>query len=151
MGILDDIFGSEKKAYKARPQEPLPSNLRETQSPISMSVRFLPLRLAARKDNRLDMIVRITNETAEKQLISFEARVPQREMMGFDPTVVSKQYQKKLGQVEPKASAEFAVTIHGTSQTKPGNYPVDVTAYVHYIDYNKVMNFVKRKVSLRVV
>ncbi|VVB98017.1 Uncharacterised protein [uncultured archaeon] len=151
MGILDDIFGAEKKAYKSRPQEPLAQNLREVQSPISLSVRFLPLRLAAKKDNRIDMIVRITNEAMDKQLVSFEATVPKGEMMGFDSMVIAKHYEKKLGYLEPNASAEFAATVYGTTQTKPGNYPIDVAAYVHFGDYNKVMNFIKRKVSLRIV
>jgi hypothetical protein len=151
MGILDDIFGSDKKAYKAKPPGPVGQNLREVQSPISLSVRFLPLRLAAKKDNRIDMIVRITNESAEKQLISFEASVPRAEMMGFDSMVIAKHYEKKLGYLEPNASAEFAATVYGTTQTRPGNYPIDVAAYVHFGDYNKVMNFIKRRVSLRVV
>lgn len=151
MGILDDLLGSERKAYKEKPPAPLAPNLREMHSPISLSVRFLPLRLAAKKDSKVDMIVRITNETGEKQLISFEALAPKREMVGFDGTVISKQLEKKLGHLEPGASAEFAATIYGTSQTRPGNYVLDVTAYVHYIDYTKVINYVKRKVVLRVV
>ncbi|MFA5077155.1 MAG: hypothetical protein WC488_01890 [Candidatus Micrarchaeia archaeon] len=150
MGLLDDIFGAEKKSYKGKPAQ-LQSQFRETSGPVGMSIRFLPVRLAARKDNRVDMIVKIANETTEKQLISFEALAPRGQMMGFDATVVSKHYEKKLGYVEPGASTEFAVTIYGTTQTKPGNYEMDVTAYVHFSDYNKVVNYVKRKIALRVV
>lgn len=151
MGLLDDILGPEKKAYKEKGTATLPPNLRETQSPISMSIRFLPLRLAAKKDNRIDMIVKITNESAEKQLLSFEASLPQKEMLGFESTVIHKQAEKKLGMIEAKASTEFSVPIYGTTQTKAGSYTVNVTAYMHYVDYNKVINYVKRPVSLRVV
>ncbi|MDD5337027.1 MAG: hypothetical protein PHS02_00925 [Candidatus ainarchaeum sp.] len=150
MSLLDDIFGAEKKGYKNKPTQ-LPNQLRETSSPISMSIRFLPVRLAARKDNRIDMIVKISNETGEKQLVSFEALAPRGQMLGFDATVVSKQYEKKLGQIEPGATSEFAVTVYGTTQTRPETYELDVTAYVHFSDYNKVVNYVKRKVALRVV
>ncbi len=151
MGILDEILGTESKTYREKTPAQLAPAPKEIERPISLSVRFLPLRLAAKKDNKVDMIVRLTNETGEKQLVSFEALAPKRDMVGFDTTIMSKHYEKKLGYLEPKASAEFAATIYGTMQTKPGNYTIDVIAYVHYINYNKVINYVKRKVSLRVI
>ena len=151
MGLLDDVFGSEKKAYKEKPTAPLQTGLREAHGPVSLSIRFLPMRLAAKKDNRVDMIVRIANESAEKQLVSFEVLAPRNQMIGFDSTVVNKHYEKKLGYIEPGVSTEFAVTVYGTSQTKEGSCDLDVVAYVHYVDYNKVINYVKRKVALRVV
>lgn len=150
MGLLDDILGNEKKAYKDKPT-PIQSNFREIKSPISMSVRFLPVRLVAKNDNKVDMIIRITNESEVKQLVSFEALAPKGQMLGFDSTVINKNYEKKLGYIDPGANVEFAATIYGTTQTKPGNYEFDITTYVHYLDYNKVINYVKRKIVLRVV
>lgn len=152
MGILDEILGTESKSYRERPPEALKIGVgKETPRPISMSVRFLPLRLAMKKESKVDMIVRITNETNEKQLVSFEALAPKAEMIGFDSTVINKQYEKKLGYVEPGASVEFAATVYGTTQTKAGNCPISITAYVHYLDYKRVINYVKRNISLRIV
>lgn len=150
MGILDDLLGGEKKAYREKPAQLAPA-LRETQSPVSLSVRFLPVRMAAKRDNKVDMIVRIANETQEKQLVSFEALAPKTAMMGFDSTVVSKHFEKKLGHMEPGTSTEFAATVYGTTQTKPGDYGLEVAAYVHFVDYTKVINYVKRVIKLRVV
>lgn len=151
MGILDDLLGAEKKPYKEKPLVTLASNLRDIQSPISMSIRFLPLRLAAKRDNHIDMIVKITNNSNEKQLISFEALLPKTEMIGFDSTMISKHVEKKMGIIEPKASVEVTVIIYGTTQTKTGNYVISTSAYVHYLDYSKVINYIKRAISLRVV
>lgn len=151
MGILDELLGKDKKMYKENAPAALASNLKECVSPISLSIRFLPLRLVARRDNKIDMIIRITNETNEKQIVSFEALAPKSEMLGFDSTAINKHYEKKLGYLEPGANTEFVATIYGTNQTKPNNYEINVTAYVHYLNYNKVINYVKRKVVLRVV
>lgn len=155
MGILDDILGTEKKtSYRERaPEQQAAGQPKvEVKVPASLSVRFLPVRLAARKDNRIDMIVKISNDSGEKQLLSFEAFLPPKEMIGFDATVVSKHHEKRLGNIEPGASKEFSVPIHGTTQTKAGNYPIGVVVNVHYIDYNKVMpTGIKRKIFLRVI
>ncbi len=151
MGILDAILGTAKKSYREK-EISLPPALKEKHGQVGLSVHFLPVRLAAKKDNRVDMIVRVSNDSPNKQLLSFEAFVPPREMIGFDSTVVNKHYEKKLGHLEAGASTEFAVPIYGTTQTRPGNYPVGLAVNVHFVDYSKVMpTGVKRKIALRVV
>lgn len=151
MGFLDDLLGAEKKEYKEKPEE-IAAGLKEVGGLLSLSIRFLPLRLSAKKDNQTDMLVTIINKSEEKQLLSFEAFLPPREMVGFDRTVINKHYEKKLGNVEAGAKVDFAVPIYATTQTKPGNYPIGVLANIHYVDYTKVMpTGIKRKVYLRVV
>ncbi|MEW6528562.1 MAG: hypothetical protein AB1391_01590 [Candidatus Micrarchaeota archaeon] len=162
--MLDDLLGAEKKSYKEKISKVSSSsstpdlnsntapNLQKIQTalPISMSIRFLPLRLAAKKDNRVDMIVTITNKTNEKQIVSFEALLPKTEMLGFNNTIIIKHAEKK-GVLEPNARTEFAIPIYSTTQTKEGNYTINVSAYVHYLDYSKIINYIKRTISLRVV
>ncbi|MBU0586039.1 hypothetical protein KJ780_00855 [Candidatus Micrarchaeota archaeon] len=151
MGILDDLLGSEKKTYKENPA-PVPPNLNEVGGSLGLSIKFLPLRLSAKKDNQVDMLVSLHNKTEETQLLSFEAFLPPREMVGFDRTVIRKHYEKKLGNIGPGQKVDFAVPIYATSQTRPGNYQVGVLANVHYMDYTKLMpTGVKRKIFLRVV
>lgn len=151
MGFLDDLLGTEKKAYKEKPEPLPPAGLRESSGPLALSIRFLPLRLSAKKENQTDMLVTITNRSASKQLVSFDASVPVQGMLGFDRLAANKRYEKKLGYVEPGAKIEFATPVYGTSQTREGNYVMAVAAYAHFVDYNKVSDFVKRTVSLRVV
>ena len=151
MGILDDLLGSEKKDYKENPQ-PIGDGMKGVEGQIRLSIRFLPLRLSARQESHTDMLVTVVNKGDEKQLLSFEAFLPPKEMIGFDRMAMSKHFEKKLGHVEPGATSEFAVPIHGTNQTKAGGYQIGAVVNVHFVDYTKVMpTGLKRKIVLRVV
>jgi hypothetical protein len=163
MGVLDDILGKETRNYRdAKPKaEPKPRTEGEVQmdtnaaavaaSPVSLTTSFLPIRLAAKKDNKLDLIIGVKNVSQKSLLISVDARMRKADPIGFDATCMNKVFDKKLGNVEPGAFIEFPITIYGSSQTKPNNYPIGVTVYVHFMEYTKVENQLRRIVTLRVI
>lgn len=141
MSFLDSLLkGEEEKSYGGGGG-----------TPFKVSISFLPLRLAAMKDNRVNMTVRVTNLSGEDQIVSVDATLPRNQLVGFEPTCINKMIEKKVGQLKPSETTEVTLPIWGNNQTKDGNYPIDVTVYAHYLDYSKVISSVRKSVSLRVV
>ena len=44
-----------------------------------------------------------------------------------------------------------SVPVWSSNQTRNGNYALDVTAYIHYLTYDKVISYMKKKTYVRVV
>lgn len=143
MGLFDGLLGGNSPVAS--------EEVKSSSSPFRISLAFIPFRLAAMRDGSVNLIVRVTNATNEKQLVSFEVLLPRKELLGFDPTAINKYTDKKIGDLGPGETKEVAITIWGTNQTKENDYPVDLTIYSHYLDYTKVINYVKKRVTLRVV
>lgn len=120
------------------------------QAPLSVSVSFTPIRLSAHKESMVQAVLKVTNNTQEKQLVSLDMFAPKEHMIGFDTTCLSKKTEKKLETMEPRQTKEIAVKIYSSNQTKPGTYSLGIIGYVHYQTYDKVLSNVKKKVSLRV-
>ena len=143
MGFLDSIMkGSETDDVKGSGTGT---------SPFKVTMNFLPLRLAAMKDNKVNMFIRITNTSGGGQLVSVDVALPRNQLVGFDPTCINKHMEKRVGQLNAGESTEVVLPIWGNNQTKDGNYPIGITVYAHYLDYTKVINSVKKSASLRVV
>ncbi len=143
MGLFDRLLGKSPAAAS--------DEIKSAASPFRISLAFTPFRLAAMRNGSINLIVRITNTTNEKQLVSLEVLLPRKELLGFDPTAINKYTDKKIGDLQPGETKEIAITIWGTHQTKANDYSVDVTVYSHYIDYTKVINYIKKRTTLRVV
>ncbi len=120
-------------------------------NPFKVAMSFSPLRLAAMKDNKVNLVIRITNISGDSQLVSVDVMLPRGQLLGFDPTCINKAMEKKLGQLRPNESTEVMLPIWGNNQTKEGSYPIDVTVFSHYLDYNKVLHSVKKSTMLRIV
>ena len=143
MGFLDSLLKGE--------EEKTEDYGRSSGMPFKISLGFLPLRLAAMKDNKVNLTVRLTNTSGEPQLVSVDATLPRGPLLGFDPTCIHKTTEKKLGNLRPNETIEVVLPVWANNQTKEGNYPIEVTAYSHYLDYTKVINSMKKSISLRVV
>lgn len=141
MGFFDKLFGGSKVSEEVK----------SSAAPFKVSLVFSPFRITAMKQGSANLVIKITNNTNEKQLVSVEALLPRHVLVGFDPTAINKYIDKKLGELEPGETKEIAISVWGTNQTKAGDYPVEVTIYSHYIDYTKVLNYMKKKTVLRVV
>jgi uncharacterized membrane protein len=72
-------------------------------------------------------------------------------LLGFDQACINKSVEKRAGELKAGESIEVPITIWANSQTKEGNYPVGVTVYSHYRDYDKVLSYSKKRTSLRAV
>ncbi len=122
----------------------------DTKSPFKISLSFLPLRLTANKKNSVNLVVRVKNLTNKEKMVSVDALLPPNSLIGFDKMCINKNIEKRLGSVKGGGTEEVQVEIWANNQTKTGSYPVEVRAYSHYMNYNKVINYVKKNTTLRV-
>jgi uncharacterized membrane protein len=143
MGLLDSILGKDDSS--SAPSQKASSN------PFSVSVAFAPLRLSARAKSSVNLVVKIKNISQSPQLVSVDALLPRDALLGFDPACINKGAEKRLGELKPGATSEAQITLWSNNQTKEGNYKVDVSVYAHYIGYEKVLSYIKKSTSIRVV
>lgn len=145
MGFWDSIIGEEKTSDRPVAED------KKSLNPFNVSLKFLPLRLSANKRNSVDLLVKVTNMSPEDHLLSVDASLGGNIMLGFDQACINKAIEKKAGELKSGQSVELPITIWANNQTSEGNYPIDVTVYSHYIDYDKVLSYTKKSTSLRAV
>jgi len=146
MGFLDSLVGEEGKG----PEKDVPKKS-GSQIPFRLSSSFIPLRLTAQKANSVNVVLKLRNITDDKQLVSIDILLPREKLLGFDPACISKSIEKRVGEVGPGQTVEVSVPIWANNQTAAGDYPMNITAYAHYQDYNKVYASVNKLISLRAV
>jgi uncharacterized membrane protein len=157
MGFLDSLLGEEDNrevksfAKKEKPAEVSQNMKGLPHVPLSVSSSFFPLRLSAMKSNSVNLVVKVKNIANENQLVSVDALVHKKGLLGFDPTGINKSVEKRVGPVAPGASVEVAIPLWANNQTPAGDYEVSVQVFSHYQDYNKVFSKIKRSTSVRVV
>ena len=157
MGFLDSLLGDEDNrevrsfAKKEKTGEEMQTQKGLPPVPLSVSSSFFPLRLSAMKSNSVNLIVKVKNIANENQLVSVDALVHNKGMLGFDPTGINKSVEKRVGNVAPGAVIEVAIPLWANNQTPAGDYEVSVQVFSHYQDYNKVFSKIKRATNVRVV
>jgi uncharacterized membrane protein len=145
MGFWDSLLGEERT--ESTPAESKPQSV----NPFNISLSFLPLRLSANNSNSINLVAKVKNISNDAQLVSVDALLPRNAMLGFDKPGINKSIEKRLGDLKPGESKEVHFPIWANSQTKDGKYDVEVTIFSHYIGYNKVLSYVKKKTSFRAV
>ena len=118
---------------------------------VRMKARFVPLHAFKHRDDKVSLIVALSNETQTERLVSLEVFVDPKAFLGFNPTCTHKKTEKKLGVLKPGEVREVQFTIYTTNQTKEGEYDVHVNANIHYLDYDKIENQIKKSLKLKVV
>ncbi|NYZ77103.1 hypothetical protein H0O02_02185 [Candidatus Micrarchaeota archaeon] len=143
-----DWLTGEKKAEEGKREI---TGGRILAKPFNISMSFTPLRLSANQKNSVNLVVKLTNLTKDPQLVSVDVLLPKEALIGFEPTCINKAMEKRLGEVRPGETARAAIPIWASTQTRPGVHGIAVNAYAHYIGYEKVLNYMKTKTSLRIV
>ncbi len=141
MGFLKSLFGNQQEVQQTG----------NSLTPFKASLRFAPLRLSARKNMAVDLVVDLQNISGEKQMVSLDVMVPNNKLVGFERTCINKKYEKRVGDMMPGERKEVRISIWGNNQTGAGEYPVLVHVYSHYLDYSKVISYIKKDAVLRVV
>lgn len=143
MGFLDSFLGEDEgeKSYSA-PKD---------STAFRISMNFVPLRLSAMKSNKVDLLVRVTNISDDEHMLSVDVHAPRSALIGFDRTCINKAVEKRVGKIAPGETKEVAIPVWGTHQTKAHDIPLDVKAYAHYLDYDKVLSQAKKRTVLRIV
>jgi len=136
MGILESILG--KKEEPAR--EGLPFN-------VSTSLR--PVRLNARKENSLELLVTVANASDAPLMMSVGVEVPKP--LGFENVSIAKIKEVRIGELPAQKEKTVSFSICANSQTPAGTYSAQLTVSQHYRDYSHVLNYAKKSVEVRVV
>lgn len=144
MGFLDDIIGNEKEVA------PSTEGIGRSANPLEVSMSFTPLRLSANRANSIDLVVKVRNISNENQLVSVDASLPRKCMIGFDPACINKSVEKQAGELKPGEATTVIIPVWANNQTKSDSYELTITSYHHYRHYDKVMGSVKRFLTLRV-
>ncbi|MEW6036596.1 MAG: hypothetical protein AB1529_08350 [Candidatus Micrarchaeota archaeon] len=144
MGFWDSIVGSEKPSGEQ-------AQGAQSANPFNVAVSFAPLRLSANARSSVNLVVKVKNVSGSPQLVSVDALLPRNAMVGFDPACINKAAEKRVGELKSGSSIEVPITIWSNTQTKEGNYPVEVTVFSHYIGYDKVLSYIKKSTALRAV
>jgi len=138
MGLIDELFGKKEVDEALR-----------TGSPFKMRLSFLPLRLTSRKNNSAELVIEFQNVTHEALLVSLV--VSTKSGLGLDSMGLNKAREVRVGYMKEGEEKMVRVPIYGSTNTAPGNYPVDVSIMAHYRDYGHVLNSVRKSLELRVV
>lgn len=148
MGFLESLLGEDGKKAQA---ENVFVEKKVPKIPFRISTSFLPLRMTAMKSNSVNIVVKLKNITDDSHLVSVDVSLPKGTLLGFDSTCINKAIEKRVGDVGAGETKEVSIPVWANNQTEAGEYELEVSAYAHYQDYNKVLASVKKRASLRVV
>lgn len=107
-----------------------------------------PFRLAAHKNDGVDLEISLQNVHDQPLLTSITVSVPRQ--LGMDRTGISHEREIRLGELASGQSKRFKIGVFSNQKSAPGTYPVDVFASAHYRDYGHVLNEVRRRLVIRV-
>lgn len=145
MGLMDWLSGGKKE------EEGKEIKGKILAKPFRISMSFTPLRLSSKKSNSVNLNVSLTNVTKEPQLVSLDVVLPKNTYMGFEPSCINKVFEKRLGEIPAGQTVTAVIPIWGGSQTDAGDHELIITAYAHYIGYDKVLTYMNTKTKLRIV
>ena len=132
MGLVDTLLGGKEG---------------EGDLPFGIKTSFRPFRLSAHRNEKVDLILVISNPGGKSKLASLTVAVSNG--LGLNSTGLKRTDEMRVGEIGPGEEKEITIEIYGSSQTKEGNYRIGVVVYEHYRDYQHVINSVKKIVELR--
>ena len=119
---------------------------------LKISHSMLPLRISTKgPDNTADLTISVLNTTDEEKLVSVDVNIMTKGLVGFDKTMVHKRATKNIGSVAAGQARSFTARLYATPQTQEGPYTVQVTAFDHYLDFNRVLDKISKTFDIRVV
>ena len=136
MGFLDDLMGKK--------EEPSRAGLA-----FNISTALRPVRLAARKEGCLELLVTLKNVSEEPVMASVSVELPKS--LGFENLGITKIKEIRIGELAPQKEKTVSFSLCSNVQTPPGVYSALLTVNHHYKDYQHVVNYAKKSVEVRVV
>jgi hypothetical protein len=136
MGILDSVLGKKEQPARAG-------------LPFNVSTALRPVRLSARKENCLELLVAIKNASDEPFMASATVEVPRA--LGFENVGLAKIKEIRMGELGARKEKTVSFSVCANPQTPAGTYSVLLTVNQHYRDYGHVLNYAKKTVEIRAV
>jgi len=117
--------------------------------PYELTTRVLPFRMDSKSKQPVHLEIEIKNILEEPLLTSIVVQVSKA--FGLDAMGLSTTREIRLSYIHPNEKKQISVDIYPSARTKAGEFPVQVTAYSHYRDYSHILNYERKRISLRVV
>jgi len=136
MGFLDNLLGNKEAPARAG-------------LPFNVSTALRPVRLAARKESMLELLVTVKNVTENPLMVSVNCEVPRS--LGFENVGMTKIKEVRIGELPAGREKTLSFAVCSNSQTAAGTYSVLVTVNHHYRDYSHILNYAKKTIEVRVV
>ena len=136
MGFLDNLTGKK--------EEPARAGLA-----FNISTALRPVRLSARKENCLELLVTVANASDQPIMMSLNVEVPKS--LGFENLGITKIKEIRIGELAAQKEKTVSFSLCASSQTPAGTYSALLTVSQHYRDYSHVLNYAKKSVEVRVV
>jgi hypothetical protein len=119
---------------------------------LKISHSLLPLRLSTKgPDNTADLTITVHNISDDEKIVSVDINILSKGLLGFDRTMVHKKATKNLVSVPPHGDASFTARLYCNPQTEQGSYSMQIIAFDHYLDFDKVLDKTSKTFDIRVV
>jgi hypothetical protein len=119
---------------------------------LKISHSLLPLRLSTRgPDNTADLTITVHNTAEEEKIVSVDINILSKGLLGFDRTMVHRKATKNLGTIPPHGESSFIARVFCSPQTEQGSYSMQIVAFDHYLDFEKVLDKTSKTFDIRVV
>ncbi len=116
---------------------------------ILLSTHCSPIRMSLAAKETMTVAVRVKNVSEKPQMVSVDFEIPKD--LGFDMTGVSQRKNARLGDVAPGETKEAVFEVHATHRATEKDYPARVTGFVHFRDYNNVIDKAILNATIRVL
>lgn len=136
MGILEDIFG--------RKEEPARLGL-----PFNIKTSLRPVRLLAKKENCLELLVNVRNVSQKPVMVSVALELPKP--LGFENLGITRIKEVRIGEIEPQKEKNVSFAVCSNMRTSAGIYSAILCVNEHYRDYQHIVNYAKKSIGIRVV
>ncbi len=137
MGIFD-LFGKKDVATDLKKM-----------LPYAITTEFVPYKLKANSRGSSQLTVSLRNMTQEPVVSSVVVQVPER--ISLDTTGLSREREIRLGILGPREGKDAKVDVYSSSSTDKGEYTVTITAFIHYRNYEYVLNGMKKRTTIEAV
>ncbi len=117
--------------------------------PFLLSTEWVPYKLYAGKKSASTLFVRLKNLTGEVLLTSLVIELPNK--ISFDDMGLAKERELRIGELGSGEEKELKFNVYNSLDADRGSYTLTLTAIAHYRDYGRIMNILKKRVSIEVV
>ena len=137
MGLIDELMGKQEDA-PAKPG-----------LPFNISATLRPVRLNARKESSLEVLVSVKNVTDSPVMASISAEVPAS--LKFENLGLTRIKEIRIGELPAHKEKTVSFSVSSSTQTAPGVYSVLIVVNHHFRDYSHILNYAKKAVEIRAV
>ncbi len=116
---------------------------------ISLSTHCSPIRISLANKETMMVTVKVKNTSEKPQMVSVDFEIPKE--LAFDSTGVSNKRNTKIGEIAPGAIKEASFEVYATHRASQNDYTSRVTGFVHFRDYNNVLEKTMLNATIRVL